>query len=322
MAYFGTTTAGETVEAITLRAGALQVRLLTLGAVLQSVRLDGVAYDLTLAAETVADYEGAYCYYGALIAPVVNRLTDATAAISGRTHHFEKNFLGRHVLHSGSVGSQHKVWTLLRANESEAVLALDLPDGQGGFPGNRRIEASFRVTAPASLRMTVRCSTDADTIFNAANHCYWNLDGSGSLSGHGLRIAAAHYLPVDDDFVPTGEIAPVSGAMDFRDFAPIAPHAPDLDNSYVLGRTQEPLRDVLWLRGTSGLMLTVATTESGVQVYDCRHDGFAGLAIEAQGWPDAPNKPDFPSIDLAAGETRTQVTEWRFDRAGGLQHLQ
>ena len=202
----------------------------------------------------------------------------------------------------------------MRATDTDLLLALDLPDGEGGFPGNRHIEAEFTVSAPASLRMTVRCTSAADTIFNAANHSYWNLDGSDTLTGHHLRIAAQDYLPTDADFVPTGEIRSVAGAMDFRDFAPVEAHQPDLDNSYVLGTAQEPLRDVLWLRGASGLQLTLATNESAVQIYDCRHDGFKGLAIEAHSWPDAPNKPNFPSIDLPAGETVSQITEWRFDR--------
>ncbi len=313
MAYFGTTSSGEVVEKITLRAGNLCVNLLTWGAIMQSVRLDGVAHDLTLGSDQIADYEGAMCYYGALVAPVVNRLTNARAPLSDRNLQLEVNFNGRHCLHSGPSGTQHRNWQLVRANETEALLAIDLVDGAGGFSGNRHIEALFQVAAPARLRLTVTATSDAETIFNAANHSYWNLDGSADLSGHSLQIAADAYLPVNADFVPTGEIRPVSGAFDFRAPHPIAPRQPDLDNCYCLSHRSQPLRDVLWLRGRSGLSLTVATTEAGVQVYDCRHDGFKGLAIEAQGWPDAPNKPDFPPIDLAAGETRTQVTEWRFD---------
>jgi aldose 1-epimerase len=41
---------------------------------------------------------------------------------------------------------------------------------------------------------------------------------------------------------------------------------------------------------------------------------YGGIAIEAQGWPDAPNQPGFPSIAVAPGQTYHQVTEWRFDR--------
>jgi aldose 1-epimerase len=314
MAYFGTTAGGEKVEKISLSAGDLQVDLLTWGAVLQSVRLKGVAYDLTLGSDQLADYEGALCYNGALIAPIVNRLSDARAPLSDRTLQLQVNFNGRHCLHSGDAGTHRKNWKMLHATPSEALMAVDLPDGEGGFSGNRHLEVLFQVEAPATLRMTVTATTDAETIINTANHSYWNLDGSGTLTGHSLQLAADHYLPVTEDFVASGEVRPVSGAFDFRKPQPIAPHQPDLDNCFCVSHDAAPLRDVLWLRGASGLAMTLATTEAGVQVYDCRHDGFKGLAIEAHAWPDSPNKPGFASITLLPGEERRQITEWRFDR--------
>jgi aldose 1-epimerase len=39
------------------------------------------------------------------------------------------------------------------------------------------------------------------------------------------------------------------------------------------------------------------------------------VAIEAQNWPDAPNHPGFPSIELHPGDTYRQTTEWRFSSA-------
>ena len=318
---FGTTAAGRVVQKITLRAGDLTASVLTWGAVLQSVRLAGVSYDLTQGSDRLADYEGDMRYHGALIAPVVNRLTPATAPIDGVLHGFEANFNGRHTLHSGAAGTHLKVWDLVSATETEAILALDLPDGEGGFPGNRRVEARFSVHAPATLRMAVTVTTDKATIWNAANHSYWNMDGTEGWAGHRLQIAADHYLPTDDDFIPTGQIMSVAGGShDFRAGKVIAPGQPDLDNSYCLGQGRTDLRDVLWLTGRSGLRLTVATTEAGVQVYDGRHavrpghSAFEGVAIEAQGWPDAPNHPGFPPIDLAAGATCVQITEWRLGR--------
>jgi aldose 1-epimerase len=66
--------------------------------------------------------------------------------------------------------------------------------------------------------------------------------------------------------------------------------------------------------------MTISTTEPGVQIYDGhgtarpgRKPG-EGVAIEAQGWPDAPNHPQFPSILLKPDETYRQITEWRFAR--------
>ncbi|MBH1974161.1 MAG: galactose mutarotase [Rhodobacteraceae bacterium] len=312
MAEFGRTADGQRVDRITLRAGGLQVAVLTWGAVLQSVRLEGVSHDLTLGSEDLTGYEGALCYHGSIIAPVVNRLTNAAAPLGGKMLKFEVNFNGAHVLHSGLAGTQTKVWQVVQVNDSACTLALDLPDGEGGFPGNRHVEAKFEVAAPARLRLTITVHSDAATIWNAANHSYWNLDGSADFAGHVLTLAADHYLPATPEFIPTGEIRDVAGLFDFRKDRAVSPGNPDLDNCFCLSPAATDLRDVMNLRGQTGVEMTLATTEPGLQLYDCRHDGYKGLAVEAQGWPDAPNKPGFPGIALAAGETRAQITEWRF----------
>ncbi len=311
---FGVTAAGEPVERVMLRSEHLQVAVLTLGATLQSVRLAGVPHDLTIAAQNVEQAQGALCYHGSLIAPVVNRLTGGEAQVGGQVAQFEKNFLGKHSLHSGSTGAQHQVWQIAGASDGALTLALHLPNGQGGFAGNRDVTARLTLNG-ASLQMDVSVTTDAATLWNVANHSYWNLDGSGDFSGHSVQVAANHYLPTNAEFIPTGEIADVTGtAFDFRLLRSIAPQNPSLDNSFCLGRAQVPLREVLTLRGASGVTLRLSTTEAAVQLYDCRHDGFAAVAIEAQNWPDAPHHAGFPSIELGAGQSRTQSTAWHFSK--------
>jgi aldose 1-epimerase len=322
---FGKTADGRQVDKITLAAGDLTVSLLTWGGVLQSVRLAGVAHDLTLGSDRLADYEGDLRYHGAIIAPVVNRLTDAQAPLDGHILRFEPNFNGRHNLHSGSTGAHVQLWEIVEAGADHAALALDMPDGLGGFPGNRRLIARFSVAAPATLRLELAAETDAPTLFNATNHSYWTMDGAADWTGQHLRIAAEAMLPTDEDFVPTGEIMPVAGTpFDFRAGRAIAPGQPPLDNCFCLGAGPVALRPVLWLRGASGLEMEVATTEPGVQVYDgrgARRPGggyYEGIAVETQGWPDAPNKPGFPPIRLAPGAPLRQITEWRFTRGPRL----
>jgi aldose 1-epimerase len=318
---FGETASGEPVKVVTLQADQLTVRVLTWGAVLQSVRLQGVAHDLTHGSDRLSDYLGGMTYHGALIGPVVNRLTNAQAVIAGVRHQFEVNFNGRHTLHSGSVGTHRQNWSVISADQSSCTLGLTLPAGAGGFPANRQVRAHFAVTAPASLTLQVTTTSDAQTIANFANHSYWNLDGTASWAGHNIQVAAEAFLPCCADIKPTGEIRAVAGGeMDFRQPRTIAPHAPDLDNCFVLGRAATKLRDVLWLRGKSGLEMTIATTEPGVQLYDGRNAvrpgraTFEGLAIECQGWPDAPNHQGFPSITVTPDKALTQVTQWRFKR--------
>lgn len=314
---FGTTAAGAVVEKITLSNADLRVGILTYGAILQSVRLTDVAYDLTIGSNQIADYEGAMMYHGSLVGPIVNRFTNAAAKLHSQTLHFEKNFMGKHSLHSGAAGLQHKVWTIDTAAKDSVQLSLVLADGEGGFPGQRHVTARFTLDG-AALRMDVGVTTDKATLWNVANHSYWNLDGTATFAGHQLQIWADHYLPTTEEFIPTGEIRAVAGTdMDFTTLRPIAPQSPHFDNNFCLGTDAGPLRKALVLQGQSGVTMTISTTEAGIQVYDHRqlplHGGtaYCALAIEAQNWPDAPNHPGFPSVVLEQGSL-TQTTQWHF----------
>lgn len=320
IAIFGRTSGGAEVRAVTLRGAGLTARVLTWGAVVQGVWIDGIAHSLTLGSDRLADYEGAMICHGSLVAPVANRISDARAVLEGRALTFEKNFLGKMTLHSGSAGTQGKVWDLVTADRTSAVLALDLPDGEGGFPGNRRIEARFEVRGGA-LRLTVTGRTDGPTFFNATNHSYWNLDGTAGWAGHRLKLAADEMLVTDADDCVTGAVVPVAGTdYDFRAGRVPAPGQPPLDHCFVLARARRDLTPVFWLTGRNGVTMEVATTEPGLQLYDARgaarpgQKAYEGIAVETQGWPDAPNRAGFPSIVLRPGDMVRQVTQWRFSR--------
>ena len=316
---FGRTRAGAAVRVATLRSGALTVRVLTLGATLQDLRLAGVGRGLTLGSGSVADYEGAMRFHGSLIAPVANRIGGNRAEAGGQVLRFDPGPEQPNILHSGAAGTHLKLWSMEESGPDAVTLALDLPDGEGGFPGNRTVRATYSLSEPDCLRLEVVAETDRPTLFNAANHSYWNLDGSESWQGHRLEIAADHYLPATGDVLPTGEIAPVAGtAFDFRAGKLAGPGKPPLDHCFCLSDRRVALRPVLTLTGATGVAMTFSTTEPGVQVYDGRgaarpgRQAGEGVAIEAQGWPDAPNHPGFPSILLRPDETYRQITEWRF----------
>jgi aldose 1-epimerase len=75
----------------------------------------------------------------------------------------------------------------------------------------------------------------------------------------------------------------------------------------------------------SGRVLTVTTTEPGVQFYTGNsldgtkygkaQQGYgknAGLCLETQHFPDSPNHPAFPTTELKPGETRHSMTTFTF----------
>ena len=81
---FGTTSTGAAVQAVTIAAGDLSAKILTLGCTLQSMSLNGIPYSLTLGSDLVSDYEGTMRYFGAIVGPVANRITKAETVAERR----------------------------------------------------------------------------------------------------------------------------------------------------------------------------------------------------------------------------------------------
>ena len=316
---FGRTLAGDRVQRVILSNGLLSASFLTYGASLHGLWLAGVAHSLTLGCDTLQQYQAAKSYLGALVGPVANRITGAAAIIDGRACRFAANE-GANSLHSGPDGLHSRIWQLADYSDTAATFALSLPDGEGGFPGNRRIIARYSLHPNATLRLEITATTDALTPINIANHSYWNLDGAPDWSGHSLQIAADHWLPVTAQGLPTGTLSPTTAEMGFTQPRAVRPGSPALDHNFCLARARRPLAFAARLTGASGLQLALSTTEPGLQVYDGRSPvrpgdaPFAGLALEAQGWPDALHQPKFPSILAGPDHPYQQTTEWQFSR--------
>ena len=319
--HFGTTQQGEDVAKITISAGDLTVSVLSFGAIVQDVRLADVPHSLALGSDRLQDYEDTMGYFGAIVGPIANRISTARVRLDGMMYELERNENGTTHLHSGTEGVHRKVWRVVSHSADHVTLALTLADGVAGLPGQRNIRATYQVSAPATLVMTIEGVTDATTCMNFASHIYWNLDGTDTWEGHRLTIAADSFLPVDAQTCPTGEIADVSGtAMDFRKGLVPQKGSPGLDHNFCLSDGKQPLRDVLSLAGQSGVEMTLATTEAGLQIHDAATSHrpgkpcYEGLVIEPQAWPDAPNHRGFGSIKVGPANPYHQVTNWRFQR--------
>ncbi len=331
IAPFGNTQSGETVHRITLRSDALDVSVLTLGAILHDVRLNGVDHSLTIGFDELAPYEGAHFHVGSIVGPVANRISNARAAIVGVTHQFEANTPGGHTLHSGSTGLQHLVWKIEEHNPHSTTLSAHLPDGTGGFPGNRHIAARFTV-ADATLKLEIAAETDRLSPISPTNHSYWNLGPHPTTDGHILAVSAECTTPLDPEILlPTGAVSDVAGTrFDFRTSRTIEAGAEGLlDLNLCLSNTPRALTPVAQLDGPTGITMKLATTAPGLQVFDGHILGdapatlldgrqlqaYGGLALETQYWPDAMANPDFPTILLAPGMKWQQETLWSFTRA-------
>lgn len=322
LAPFGTFADGTVVDGVTLSSGGTQVRVLAWGAILQDVRIAGVDHSLVLGSADIAAYQGALRYCGAIVGPVANRIRGGTAELDGRSYHFDRNENDRTTLHGGELGTDAQMWTVADHGPDFCQFTLNLADGQGGFPGNRNLRARYELDRHGVLTLRLSTTTDAPTWINLASHAYWNLTGRDGLDDHLLQIAADTYLPTDTDSLPAKGPVPVTGTrFDFRTPRPVVLEGDALlDHNFCLTGT-----NAVDLTG-GGLRLRVTTNAPGVQIYegahldagpghDGRHYGArAGLAIEPQHWPDAPNRPDFPSVRLDPGQRYDQTTRFHVMR--------
>ena len=296
------------------------------GAALVDLRLEGVDHPLVLGLDDLNDYAaGKSNYMGATAGRFANRIGHARFTLDGTEYRLDANYEGRHTLHGGAQGTGKRVWTLSEKTDDAIVFTLELADGEMGFPGAMRIEAHFACVAGPTLRVTYKATCDAPTIVNLAHHSYWNLDGTDDVSSHSLTVKADRYLKVDDDMIPIGP-ADVSGTtFDFR-AGRMLPGEGLLDHNLCLSDERVPLRDVAVLHAR-GLSMTLATTEAGLQVYDGAklrtpvpglegrtYRAHAGVALEPQNWPDAPNHAGFPDGTLRPGQTYEQVSTFTFEK--------
>ena len=324
--------------------GGLTVRVLDYGGVVQSVEApdrDGVPANVVLGFSSLDDYvknsePGANrVFFGALIGRYANRIARGTFTLDGVVHRLPLNN-GPNSLHGGPEGFDTKVWSATELHEADSVgvrLELVSPAGDGGFPGTVTTQVTYRLDRQNRLSIAYHATTDAPTVLNLTNHTYWNLagEGSGDVHRQSLMLNASRYCPVDDDLIPVGDPAPVEGSpFDFRlptaIGARIGASHPQLgiaggyDHNWVLDSSGASFAAQA-CDPESGRLLTLWTTEPGLQFYSGNfltddlvgtggrpYGRGAGFALEAQRFPDSPNRPDFPSAVLRPGEVYRQET--------------
>ncbi|MGP3771994.1 aldose epimerase family protein [Streptomyces sp. SDT5-1] len=309
----------------TLERDGVRVRVLTYGGILQSVEVpdgDGAVADVVLG---FADLDGYLShpepYLGALVGRYANRIAGGRFTLDDRIYHLAQNN-APNALHGGERGFDKRVWDAEPVGDHGLRLSRVSPHGEEGFPGRLEVSATYRLEEGGALRLSYEAVTDAPTPVNLTNHTYWNLGGAASgnaVGGHELRIDGGRVAAVDETLIPIGEPADVTGTrFDFRESRKVGA---GYDHNYVLdkGVTGEAVEVAELRHPASGRVLTVATTEPGVQLYTA--DGFDaslpfaagdGIALETQHFPDSPNRDDFPSTVLRPGDVYRSETLYRF----------
>ena len=337
-AEFGKLPDGSVVDVYTLSDNTLNIRIITFGAHLISVKAPdkhGAVADVVLGYDTMAGYiADNKTYMGSIVGRYGNRIAKGQFTVGGVKAQLPLNNNGN-TLHGGTKGFDRLNWTGKEVPNGVELTVVS-PDGDMGFPGKLTAHITYTLVGD-KLRMDYSATTDTPTVVNLTNHSYFNLAGNGTILDQVMMINAAKYTPTDAGLIPTGELAPVAGTpFDFNKPTAIGAriNTPNdqlkigggYDHNYVLNAPHTLTNPAaVVVDPSNGRTLKVYTTEPGVQFYSGNSlDGSfkgrtgqvysknTGFCLETQHYPDSPNEPKFPSTTVTPAKPYKTSTIFEF----------
>jgi aldose 1-epimerase len=342
---FGKLSDGREVTLYTLhnKSGAAVI-ITNLGAALVSINVPdrkGVFGDVLLGYDDAEGYANDNSFLGFIVGRYGNRIGKGKFSLNGKNYQLDIND-GENHLHGGKDGFHRKLWKAT-INEKSTIASITMrcfsPDGEQGYPGNVTLDVTYWWNDNNQLTIEYVGTTDEPTILNPTSHGYFNLTGNpkNTILDHELMIVADRYTPVGAGLITTGELESVEGTpLDFRSSKRIGARINEPFEQLQLGKGY----DHNWVLNTydktvhlaatvydpqSGRFMEVFTDQPGLQFYSgnflngslrgkrgIAYQYRTALCLEAQHFPDSPNKPGFPSVVVKPGEMYRQTTIYQF----------
>ncbi|XP_021292294.1 aldose 1-epimerase [Herrania umbratica] len=317
-------------EIFELNNGTMQVKITNYGCTVTSLSVpdkNGQLADVVLGFDTLEPYvQGASPFFGCIVGRVANRIKDGKFTLNGVEYSLPINN-PPNSLHGGFKGFDKKIWEVVEYKKGEnpsITFKYHSADGEEGYPGNVSVTATYTLTSSTTMKLDMEAVPENKaTPINLAQHTYWNLAGhnSGNILDHSIQIWASHITPVDQNTIPTGEIMPVEGTpFDFTAEKKVGTSIQEVglgyDHNYVLGGGEEKLgmKHAAKVKDpSSARVLNLWTSAPGVQFYTANYvnrvvgkggavyNKHSGLCLETQGFPNAINQPNFPSVVVQPG---------------------
>lgn len=279
-------------------------------------------------------------FLSVLIGRYGNRIKEGKFQLNGKQYQLAVNDGPNH-LHGGPTGFHTRVWDANQVNDHAVVLKHISSYGEEGFTGELTVWVAYTWTDDNELIIKYMATTNKKTIVNLTHHAFFSIQGianpTPTINDIVCEINADFYLPIDKVSIPTGEILKVEGTpFDFRTPKPIGQdidadneqikNGQGFDHNYVLNKKEEgELSYAAKITDpASGRTMEVYTTEPGLQMYTGNFlAGISGqfgatfprrsaVCFEAQHFPDSPNRPYFPSVQLQPGQEYRQKTIYKF----------
>ncbi|MDN3721784.1 hypothetical protein QW131_27970 [Roseibium salinum] len=131
---FGVLPDGTAVQEVTLKKkGSLEASVLTLGAIIRDLRVDGES--VVLGFEDLQSYLNHSSYFGVVAGRCANRTAGGKMTIDGVEYQLDRNERGRNHLHGGSQGFFHARLGNRAERQGQRALETDLRRRRHGLSG-------------------------------------------------------------------------------------------------------------------------------------------------------------------------------------------
>lgn len=310
----------------------MTVRLTNFGASIVGINVPdkyGVVSDVTLGYDDLNGYIEGKSFQGATVGRYANRIANGRFTLNEKEYILTQND-GGNCLHGGNFGFNRRVWgTHFDEKKNSVTFSYFSPEGDEHFPGNLEISVKYTLTVRNGLKIEYKGRCDADTIFNPTNHVYFNLGGNETILNTVLQINSLNYTPIDEFFIPTGELEAVIGTpFNFTKQRRVGEdiekgNIDGYDHNYILGEPGEMRKSAVCHDPESGRIMACFTDMPAIQLYTGngldetgkngkkigKHGGFC---LETQFTPNSPNLEDFPSCILKKDKVFKSTTIYAF----------
>jgi aldose 1-epimerase len=236
------------------------------------------------------------------------------------------------------MGFDQKKWQITEEIRSPQIVGVTFsyrsPDGEEGYPGSLHTTVSYFLNNDNRLTLQYQAAPDQPTPVNLTNHSYFNLTGfeEDTIDTHILQINAVMYTPLSASLVPSGAILPTTGTpLDFSRHTPLGERINNLpersyDHNFILDKSQREMGLAAELMEPStGRQVRVYSDQPCMGLYtsgylDGSSTGSQGksyqrngaVCLETQQFPDAMNRPEFPSTLILPGIEYSATTILEF----------
>ncbi|CAF1078503.1 unnamed protein product [Adineta steineri] len=321
----------ESIKYTLSTSDGFEIALIDYGATIQSIRQpdkQNHIEEITLGYDTLQGYIDDKCYFGCTVGRVTNRIKNGYFQLDGIDYQLEKNDNAKHHLHG--VFNKH-IWNSSTENNDTVIFKYQSPDGEDGFPGEVHVTVKYTLTNDHRLIMDFYGKTTKPTPINMTNHTYFNLSGNTNetILDHQLIVPANQFTPLDEEHIPTGQIAPVENTPnDFRKLTCVGDHIHEIPYAYnvmfiINGEGKRSFGKLV--HSKSGRAINIESTQKALQFYTGTYldnvngreriiyKKYSGLCLETQNYTDSVNnQPQFPSTILRPGEEYHEQTIFHF----------